>query len=124
MAPSSCAHIYLAVHGYHRCYDEPLRFLLYAVRAYYHCSTRVSLNVLTRLSLKHVAEAGSLAEEVISTVRTAQAFGTQTVLSALYEVFVHKARTVDMKAAWYQGAGIAIFFFVIYSAYALGEKPD
>ncbi|KAI0252878.1 ABC transporter type 1, transmembrane domain-containing protein, partial [Lactifluus subvellereus] len=30
-----------------------------------------------QLSLKHVAEGGTLAEEVVSTIRTAQAFGTQ-----------------------------------------------
>ncbi|KAI0697870.1 P-loop containing nucleoside triphosphate hydrolase protein [Cytidiella melzeri] len=72
-----------------------------------------------QLSLKHVAEAGSLAEEVISTVRTAQAFGTQKILSKLYDVYVFKARKVDMKAAVWHGGGLAIFFFVIYSAYAL-----
>ena len=63
--------------------------------------------------------AGSLAEEVISTVRTAHAFGTQAVLSGLYDVFIGKARKVDMSAAVWHGGGLAIFFFVIYSAYAL-----
>lgn len=69
--------------------------------------------------MKHVAEAGSLAEEVISTVRTAQAFGTQAILASLYDVFIGKSRKVDMKAAIWHGGGLAIFFFVIYSAYAL-----
>lgn len=73
-----------------------------------------------RLSLKHVAEAGSLAEEVISTVRTAQAFGTQQTLAVLYDRFIGKAGKVDMKAAVWHGGGLAVFFFVIYSAYALG----
>ena len=75
-----------------------------------------------RLSLKHVAEAGSLAEEVISTVRTAQAFGTQAILASLYDVFIGRARKVDMKAAVWHGGGLAVFFFVIYSAYALGTS--
>ncbi|KAH7885321.1 P-loop containing nucleoside triphosphate hydrolase protein [Phlebopus sp. FC_14] len=72
-----------------------------------------------QLSLKHVAEGGTVAEEVISTVRTAQAFGTQRVLSGLYDEHVDEARVVDGKAAIFHGGGLAIFFFVIYSAYAL-----
>ncbi|KZV67726.1 P-loop containing nucleoside triphosphate hydrolase protein [Peniophora sp. CONT] len=70
-------------------------------------------------SLAHVADGGSFAEEVISTVRTAQAFGTQKTLSKLYDVSVSKAFTVDNKAAMWHGGGLAVFFFVIYSAYAL-----
>ena len=78
------------------------------------------ISTYMQLSLKHVAEAGSLAEEVISTVHTAQAFGSQKVLGDLYDVYVGKARKVDMKAAVWHGGGLAVFFFVIYSAYALG----
>lgn len=78
------------------------------------------LNHSLRLSLKHVAEAGSLAEEVISTIRTAQAFGTQSILAGLYGQYVQKSRKVDMKAAIWHGGGLAVFFFVIYAAYALG----
>jgi ATP-binding cassette subfamily B (MDR/TAP) protein 1 len=72
-----------------------------------------------QLSLKHVAEGGSLAEEVISTVRTAQAFGTQKILSAMYDIHIGKAFAVDFKAAMVHGFGLSVFFFVIYSAYAL-----
>ncbi|KAF9242527.1 P-loop containing nucleoside triphosphate hydrolase protein [Melanogaster broomeanus] len=72
-----------------------------------------------QISLKHVADSGTLAEEVISTVRTAHAFGTQTILSRLYDVHIEAARTVDIKAAVYNGAGYGVFFFVIYSSYAL-----
>ncbi|KAG6814237.1 hypothetical protein H0H92_015352 [Tricholoma furcatifolium] len=72
-----------------------------------------------QLSLKHVADAGSLAEEVISTVRTAQAFGTQRTLSGLYDGHINKSRDVDMKSAMWHGCGLAVFFFVIYSSYAL-----
>jgi len=74
-----------------------------------------------RLSLKYVAEAGSIAEEVISTVRTAQAFGTQAILSSLYDTFINDSLQVDMKAAIWHGFGMGTFFFVVYSAYALGE---
>ena len=54
-------------------------------------------------------------------MRTAQAFGTQKTLSELYDRFIGKAHTVDMKAAVWHGGGLGVFFFVIYSAYALGE---
>jgi ATP-binding cassette subfamily B (MDR/TAP) protein 1 len=66
-----------------------------------------------------VAEGGSLAEEVISTVRTAQAFGTQKILAGMYDIHIGKAHAVDYKAAVAHGAGLSLFFFVIYSAYAL-----
>ncbi|KAG1732478.1 P-loop containing nucleoside triphosphate hydrolase protein [Suillus lakei] len=73
----------------------------------------------TQLSLKHVAEAGSLAEEVISTIRTAQAFGTQKVLSGIYDKNIDVTRVVDARASIWQGAGLGCLFFVIYAAYAL-----
>lgn len=78
--------------------------------------------MVVRLSLKHVAEGGSLAEEVISTVRTAQAFGTQKTLAALYDVAIGKAGDVDAKAAVWHGGGLASFFFIIYAAYGLGQN--
>ncbi|KAF9267350.1 P-loop containing nucleoside triphosphate hydrolase protein [Marasmius fiardii PR-910] len=70
-------------------------------------------------SLKHIADGGSLAEEVISTIRTTQAFGSQKVLSAIYDKHVDLANIVDVKAAVVHGIGLSIFFFIIYSSYAL-----
>ena len=67
-----------------------------------------------------MAEGGNLAEEVISTIRTAQAFGTQGILGQLYGVYVEKSRKMDLKAAAWQGGGLSVFFFVIYAAYGLG----
>jgi hypothetical protein len=80
------------------------------------------INANHRLALKHVAEGGTLAEEVISTVRTAHAFGTQKTLSSIYDVHVTSAKTVEAKAAFVHGIGLGIFFFVIYAAYALGAQ--
>lgn len=77
------------------------------------------ISTYMQLSLQHVAEGGTLAEEVISTVRTAQAFGTQRILADLYDTHVHKSRAVDLKAAVWHGAGLSLFFFVIYGAYGL-----
>ncbi|KAF9242531.1 P-loop containing nucleoside triphosphate hydrolase protein [Melanogaster broomeanus] len=72
-----------------------------------------------QISLKHIADGGTLAEEVISTVRTAHAFGTQKVLSSLYDVHVAAARTVEAKAAVFHGGALGFVYFVIYSGYAL-----
>ncbi|KAL0573652.1 hypothetical protein V5O48_008298, partial [Marasmius crinis-equi] len=66
-----------------------------------------------------IAAGGSLAEEVISTVRTAKAFGSQKTLSGLYDEHIEKSRIVDTKAAVIHGCGLSVFFFVIYSAYGL-----
>ena len=74
-----------------------------------------------RLSLKYVAEGGSFAEEVISTIRTAQAFGTQKILTQLYNERVTESLKMDLKAARVHGIGLGCFFFVIFAAYALGE---
>jgi ATP-binding cassette, subfamily B (MDR/TAP), member 1 len=73
-----------------------------------------------QLSLKHVAEGGTIAEEVISTIRTAQAFGSQLVLQKIYNKFIGDSESVDLKAAVYHGGGLSVFFFIIYSSYALG----
>jgi len=83
-----------------------------------------ALLIYIRLSLKHVAEGGNVAEEVISSIRTAQAFGTQAVLASLYDTFINQCLKVDMKAAVWHGFGMGSFFFVIYSAYALGENKQ
>ncbi|KAI0054749.1 P-loop containing nucleoside triphosphate hydrolase protein [Artomyces pyxidatus] len=77
------------------------------------------ISLYTQLSLANVADGGTLAEEVISTIRTAQAFGTQKVLATLYDVDVNKAALMDARAAIAHGGGLAIFFFVIYASYGL-----
>lgn len=75
-----------------------------------------------RLSLEHVAEGGTLAEEAISSVRTAHAFGIQRILTSLYDGHIQKARAVDVKSAISNGIGMGFFFFIITSAYALGTR--
>ncbi|KAG2156010.1 P-loop containing nucleoside triphosphate hydrolase protein [Suillus bovinus] len=72
-----------------------------------------------QMSLNHIAEGGTLAEEVIATVRTAQAFGSQKFLSSLYDKHIDGSRTANSKGAIWNGGGLACFFFIIYSAYAL-----
>ena len=72
-----------------------------------------------RLSRQHVAEGGSLAEEVISTIRTTQAFGTQKILADIYDTHINQSKAADAKAAVTSGAGMATFFFILYSSYGL-----
>jgi len=85
----------------------------------------LSSNYFYREALKSTAEGGSLAEEVISTVRTAHAFGTQNVLGELYNAHINNSLHVDMKSSFWQGGGLAVFFFIIYSTYGLGMfKPE
>ena len=70
-------------------------------------------------SLTYIADGGSLAEEVLSTIRTAKAFGSQSVLSYLYDNHLNKVKKNGVKVAIAMGLGLMIFFFVIYSSYGL-----
>ncbi|KAI0673533.1 multidrug resistance protein 1 [Trametes maxima] len=73
----------------------------------------------TTTSLRYGAESGTLAEEVISTVRTAHAFGIQRILSDLYDTHVLKGRAVGSRGAVWQGLHLSFWTFLIYAAYAL-----
>ncbi|KIM74275.1 hypothetical protein PILCRDRAFT_828358 [Piloderma croceum F 1598] len=70
-------------------------------------------------SRRHVSDGGSLGEEVISTIRTAQAFGTQKILADIYDTHINQSKAADAKAAVTNGAGMATFFFILYSSYGL-----
>ncbi|KAG8991312.1 GTPase-activating protein, partial [Tulasnella sp. 427] len=70
-------------------------------------------------ALTETATGGSLAEEVLSTIRTAQAFGSQRTLSSLYRGFAVRAYLLEAKMAILRGVGIGIMTFIVYAAYAL-----
>ncbi|KAF9649396.1 P-loop containing nucleoside triphosphate hydrolase protein [Thelephora ganbajun] len=70
-------------------------------------------------SLEHIAEGGTIAEEVISTIRTSHAFGSQNMLHSLYNNRVMSAKAVDLKQAIWQGGALGVMFFTIYASYAL-----
>lgn len=59
----------------------------------------VFMSKLKLAQLTFVAEGGSLAEEVIGTIRTAQAFGTQQKLAAMYDLYMDKTHAVDNNLA-------------------------
>jgi ATP-binding cassette subfamily B (MDR/TAP) protein 1 len=79
-------------------------------------------NLTHRRSTDGIASAGSIAEESISTIRTAKAFGIQSHLGVLFDDKVVKAGRNGMKLAIVQGVGFGVFFFISYSAYGLGES--
>ena len=72
------------------------------------------------MSLEYIAEGGNLAEEVISSIRTAQAFGTQRILSGLFNNHIQKSYGVELKSSIWEGGGLAFIFFAIYASYGLG----
>ena len=71
--------------------------------------------------LNHQADSGSLAEEVIATIRTAHAFGVQRTLGVLFNRHVELGHLVEIKMAVVSGIGLSGVFFAIYGAYGLGE---
>lgn len=77
------------------------------------------LTKLKMAQINHVALAGTIAEEVISTIRTAQAFGAQSSLERLYDKYINEMHALDSKIAITHSGGVSVFFFVNYAAYAL-----
>lgn len=57
--------------------------------------------------LDYIAAGGTLAEEGLSTIRTAKAFGAQTALSDLYNVHVNRAHLLDLKLSVVMGIGMS-----------------
>ncbi|TIB27944.1 hypothetical protein E3P86_03965, partial [Wallemia ichthyophaga] len=70
-------------------------------------------------SLNSIADSGTLVEEVISTIRTAKAFGSQIILGELYDTFLASSRTQGKKMAVSTAISLFLFFFVIYCSYSL-----
>lgn len=129
MEAFTCDDFYPSLHRHYRWYHAEIRFQVYEVSSLlslimlsYHILNErsvTSIAFVIRESLQFIAEGGSFAEEVISTIRTAQAFGTQLRLSKVYGTHIDKAFIVDHKAAAVHGLGLAIFFFIIYASYGL-----
>ncbi|TNY20501.1 P-loop containing nucleoside triphosphate hydrolase protein [Rhodotorula diobovata] len=69
--------------------------------------------------LEATAKASTLAEEVISSVRIAQAFGTQKRLTESYDESNQETLRVGLKSARFNGLGLGVFFFIIYASYGL-----
>jgi ATP-binding cassette subfamily B (MDR/TAP) protein 1 len=77
-------------------------------------------------NLAHKAASGSLAEEVLSTVRTCKAFGMGRVFGQLFEGHVEQSRRIGYRIAAAVGAVTGAMFFVIYCGVrsCLWRVPD
>lgn len=77
---------------------------------------------IAKLAVKIVAEyssAATIAEEVLSSVRTAQAFGTEEKLARLYDKNLDNAQKVGYKKAAVLACMFAAIFILVYLAYGL-----
>jgi ATP-binding cassette subfamily B (MDR/TAP) protein 1 len=73
-----------------------------------------------QLVVKEYALASTVAEEIISSVRTAQAFGAQAKLSKLYDDNLVAAQRAGYKQQLTGAVMLAVMFFSIYAFYGLG----
>jgi ATP-binding cassette, subfamily B (MDR/TAP), member 1 len=72
------------------------------------------------LILKEYGNASNLAEEIIASVRTVQAFGTQDKLAKLYDDNLVAAQRTGYKQEFTLAVMLSVLFFCIYSFYGLG----
>lgn len=70
-------------------------------------------------ALGHYSSGSSLAEEVVSTIRSAVAFGTQPKLAQMYGEHQKAAYKQGTKKALAFGLSFGITFFTLYAGYAL-----
>ncbi|KAJ7720288.1 P-loop containing nucleoside triphosphate hydrolase protein [Mycena maculata] len=68
---------------------------------------------------QHTATAGTIAEEVISTIRTSHAFGTQKIMADMYGSFTLQSIRARSKGALVSGISMGVIFFTLYSSYGL-----
>ena len=73
-----------------------------------------------KLAMAEYGNASTIAEEIISSVRTAQAFGTQDKLAKLYDDNLVAAQRAGYKQQVSGAIMLAVMFFSVYSFYGLG----
>ncbi|KAJ1954440.1 hypothetical protein GGI12_005790, partial [Dipsacomyces acuminosporus] len=66
------------------------------------------------------AEAGGVADEVLSSIKTVMAFGGEERELKRYDEKLKKARAAGLRKAVVVGTSVGFIMFTIYSAYALG----
>lgn len=79
----------------------------------------ITMTKFTTKSLSHVGKAGTLAEEVVSSIRTVHAFGTGQTLGHRFDEEIELSRKAGIKGSAIEGTGLSVMFFSIYAAYAL-----
>ncbi|KAJ1101110.1 hypothetical protein NDU88_006183 [Pleurodeles waltl] len=86
-------------------------------------SAAVWLKILGSLTAKEISaysEAGAIAEEILSAIRTVVAFNGQKKALSRYEVKLWDARDAGMKKSFAKHLSMGIYDFVLFSTYALG----
>ncbi|KAI0228655.1 hypothetical protein L0F63_005647 [Massospora cicadina] len=73
----------------------------------------------TIAALGYYSKAGTLAEEAISSFRTATAFNQQGQLSKMYHQMINRAEAHALRKVTVAGSCIAVIFFTIYCGYAI-----
>ncbi|KAJ2002549.1 hypothetical protein GGI04_003293 [Coemansia thaxteri] len=66
------------------------------------------------------ADAGGVADEVLSSIKTVMAFGGMNRELERYKEKLAKAKAAGLRKAWVLGAGMGFIMFSIYGVYALG----
>ena len=66
------------------------------------------------------AKAGGVAEEVISSMRTVQAFGGEEREAARFQVSVEEAMKTGIKGGHINGISMGVTMLIMFSAYAIG----
>ena len=72
------------------------------------------------LVLTEYARASTFAEEIISSIRTVQAFGSQGALAKLYDDNLVAAQRAGYKQQFSGAVMVAFMFFSFYACYGLG----
>ncbi|RIB26619.1 STE6-like protein [Gigaspora rosea] len=75
--------------------------------------------IFTKRNLDFYSRAGIIAEESISTIRAAVAFGAQKKLSDLYNAYLGEAKKEGFKKSLLVGFTLGIMFFSMYASYSL-----
>ena len=78
---------------------------------------------LTENEMTAYGKAGSIAEEVLSSIRTVVAFGGQEKEVERYEKKLTKARKAGMLRGILTGVGGGLMWFIIYSRYFICIFP-
>jgi ATP-binding cassette subfamily B (MDR/TAP) protein 1 len=80
----------------------------------------IVLKAVASKSLEAIAKGGTLAEEVVGSIRTVQAFGTSKILGDKYKEFVDRSGKAQAKGSPVEGGGLAIMCKSV--AYTLGNS--
>ena len=77
------------------------------------------LQKFTKETLTAYSQGGTLVEEVVSSIRVTQSFGTQEKLAQLYDKSLEDSEKAGFKKSLSLGVMLGSLFFIMYSAYAL-----